>query len=102
MRLNLLLFDQDRTSDEEEEWSENGPWSTEQQEIWSDAHGDVHAFWNEWQQRLDYRRWENQTKAHELYKAGRLRRFLDVTSKQIASLNAAHFSSLNQRVHGAN
>ena len=98
---SLLLYDQSCTSEEEEEWAEDGHWSSEQQQIWHDVHGDVQAFWAEWQQRLDYRRWEKQTKAHEQYKAERLRRFLDVASEEIASFEATHYTALTGRVQGA-
>ena len=96
-----LVFNQECTSEEDELWSDEGPWSTEQTQLWNDVHGDDQAYWREWEQRLDKRRWAKQSAAHVKYKAERLRRFLSIDADKIANFEATHYNYLAGRVQGA-
>ena len=96
-----LVFNQECTSEEDAEWSDDGQWTTEQTQLWNDVHGDDKAFWWEWQQILDARRWHKETAEHVQYKAERLRRFLMIDPEMISSFEATHYNPMAGRVHDA-
>ena len=96
-----LVFNQECTSEEDEQWSDEGPWSTEQTQLWNDVHGDDKAYWREWEQILEKRRWAKESAAHVKYKAERLRRFLSIDPDKISSFEATHYNYLAGRVQDA-